>query len=215
MTDAQMTDRADQLSLHLYSKLFYLLNEARSTDVKIDENRGLKIDKWFCIETPTSDLFSKGLQEPYRNISKYLSESSNPPLLEIDVVLEIPELDDRISVDTSEIRFEPKPRLVVLEKWKIECIQDFQRSRANIMEDADLSVPMFCKNGMMLFRGIFSLLRLLPAWKLYQDVPKRTQRLLTPENMDMKLRLVFPGSEQDDLKRFRFEDTPSFTPSSP
>ncbi|PPQ96946.1 hypothetical protein CVT26_005965, partial [Gymnopilus dilepis] len=151
--------KADQIAFHFYTKLFYTVNHARATD----EAASTRVDKWFNLESPDSDLFSKDSREPYRSISL---APPGPPPLEIQVLLCVPELgNNQMLVHTSpssfeggggqgssRLRIEPTPRYVLLETWTLE------------------------KHGIVLFRSVFSLLRVLPAWKAYKRLKRRIGR---------------------------------------
>ncbi|KAG6908195.1 hypothetical protein DXG01_005784 [Tephrocybe rancida] len=153
------SQRADQIAFHLYTKLFYVVNHARTTNPL-----PAKLDKWFNLETPDSDLFTKDEREPYKSIS-----SSPPPPLEIQVLLTIPELTHNqvlvhLSPDSSRVRIHPTPRFVLLETF----VLDFTPG-----PPVDVPLPTIYKHGIPLFRSLYTLLRVLPAWKLHKRLRRR------------------------------------------
>ncbi|KAF5372350.1 hypothetical protein D9615_009265 [Tricholomella constricta] len=155
------SQKADQIAFHFYTKLFYVVNHARTTNPL-----PAKLDKWFNLETPDSELFTKEEREPYKSISLALP----PPPLEIQVLLTIPELTHNqvlvhISPDSSRVRMHPTPRYVLLESF----VLDFIPAHA----PADVPLPTIYKHGIPLFRSLFTLLRILPAWKLHKRLRRR------------------------------------------
>ncbi|KAG5637409.1 hypothetical protein H0H81_004667 [Sphagnurus paluster] len=155
------TQRADQIAFHFYTKLFYVVNHARTTNPL-----PAKLDKWFNLETPDSELFTKEEREPYKAISLAMP----PPPLEIQVLLTIPELTHNqvlvhISPDSSRVRIHPTPRFVLLESF----VLDFTAGDA----PADVPLPTIYKNGIPLFRSLYTLLRILPTWKLHKRLRRR------------------------------------------
>jgi len=156
----------------------------------------------FNLETPDSDLFTKEAREPYRNIS--LAPAPGPPPLEIQVVLAVPELTNEVLVymspDSSRVRIEPSPRLIVLETWTLACTP--HHSDEHVNTNADVALPIIYKHGIVLFRSIFSLLRILPAWKFYKRLRRRTGGVNRNGNLGIKLR-VKPLND-DDAGVFNF-----------
>lgn len=121
-SNSGIMQKADQIAFHFYTKLFYIINQARTTEESHSQG---KIDKWvgvvqpetcrphltntvciqFNLETPDSDLFTRDAREPYRNISL-----SPPPPLEIQVLLCIPELtNNQVLVHRSDDTMDDPP----------------------------------------------------------------------------------------------------------
>ncbi|KAJ2920696.1 hypothetical protein H1R20_g16397, partial [Candolleomyces eurysporus] len=159
--------KADQIAFHFYTKLFYVVNQSRATAEPRTQG---KVDKWFNLETPDSDLFTKEAKEPYKNISLALP-SGGPPPLEIQVVLSVPELaNNQVLVHpSSTTRIEPTPRFIVLESF----VLSFTPRREDEHESIDVALPTIYKHGIPLFRSLYSLLRVLPTWKLYKRLKRR------------------------------------------
>ncbi|KAH6901556.1 autophagy-related protein 13-domain-containing protein [Coprinopsis sp. MPI-PUGE-AT-0042] len=164
--------KADQIAFHFYTKLFYVVNQARATAEPRVQG---KVDKWFNLETPDSDLFTKEAREPYKNISQALP-AGGPPPLEIQVVLCIPELNNNQVLvhlppeTTRRFRVEPTPRYIVLETWTLSFAPRTAQEDGSI----DVALPTIYKHGIPLFRSLYSLLRALPTWKLYKRLKRRT-----------------------------------------
>lgn len=117
------------------------------------------------METPDSELFTRESREPYKSISV-----SPPPPLEIQVLLTIPELTHNqvlvyLSPDSSRIRISPTPRFVLLESFVLELVPH--------PNPADVALPTIYKHGIPLFRSLYTLLRILPAWKLHKRFRRR------------------------------------------
>ncbi|EAU86589.2 hypothetical protein CC1G_07785 [Coprinopsis cinerea okayama7 len=137
------------------------------------------------METPDSDLFTKEAKEPYKNIS--LAPPPGPPPLEIQVVLAIPELANNqvlvhLTPESSRVRIEPTPRFIVLESWTLS----FAPRRGDEDHSIDVALPTIYKHGIPLFRSLFTLLRVLPTWKLYKRLKRRTGG---PQHLSIQLRV--------------------------
>ncbi|KAJ3805314.1 phosphorylated protein that interacts with Vac8p, partial [Lentinula lateritia] len=162
--DAQ---KADQITFHFYTKLFYVLNDARATLPA--EIASARTDKWFNLETPDSDLWTKEGREPYKTIS-----ALRPlPPLEIQVLLTVPDsLTNNqvlvyISPDSSRVPIQSTYRYVLLERWVLELSSSDIYSFSSDSESSSGSVSLstLYKHGIPLFRSLYSFLRVLPAWK--------------------------------------------------
>jgi autophagy-related protein 13 len=86
------------------------------------------------------------------------------------VLLTIPELTNNqvlvyLSPDSSRIRISPTPRFVLLESFVLDLIP-----HAN---PADVALPTIYKHGIPLFRSLYTLLRILPSWKLHKRLRRR------------------------------------------
>ena len=95
--------------------------------------------------------------------------------MEIQVLLSVPELTNNqglvyISPDSTRVRIEPTPRFILLETWTLGM--NFDHRVAN----TDISPPVIYKHGIILFRSLFSLLRVLPSWKFYKRLKRRVGR---------------------------------------
>ncbi|KAF8188958.1 autophagy-related protein 13-domain-containing protein [Pholiota molesta] len=209
--------KADQIAFHFYTKFFYALYDARATE---GARAQAKTDKWFNLETPDCDLFTKDAREPYRSIS--LAPAPGPPLLEIQVLLAVPELsNDQVLVyavpDTPRVKVEPARRFILLEAWSLGM--DFHNRLASgghlSAEGIDVALPTIYKHGIVLFRSLFSLLRVLPAWKFYKRLKRRIGGVNRNGNLSIQLRVRSQGEEADDerdILKFGVPPAPSQRP---
>ncbi|KAJ3567802.1 hypothetical protein NP233_g6128 [Leucocoprinus birnbaumii] len=163
MMEAEQQQKTDQIAYHFYTKLFSLVHDARVTA----DSHTLRHDKWFNLESPDSDLFTKDARDLYKSITRH-----RPPPFELEVVLCIPELSPNQAVvylppssnSTTRRPLEPTPELIVLEVWSVSLSGG---------ENAGVTPPPIYKHGMALFRSIYTLLRTLPSWGLYKRIRRR------------------------------------------
>ncbi|THU77505.1 hypothetical protein K435DRAFT_621284, partial [Dendrothele bispora CBS 962.96] len=167
------TQKADQIAFHFYTKLFYVLNHARAT---AEPGTNAKVDKWVTSNSSSSSPSSS------------FSSSTGVPPLEIQVLLTIPDLNtnqvlvylpDSSSSTSTRNRVQPTPKHVLLKKWVLEFTprnathrtRDRDRDGREGAEEASgpagssVALSTIYKHGIPLFRSLFSLLRILPAWK--------------------------------------------------
>ncbi|KAG7440201.1 uncharacterized protein BT62DRAFT_938268 [Guyanagaster necrorhizus] len=159
--------KADQIALHFYTKLFYVVSDARTT---AESRLQLKVDKWFNLETYDSDMFPKEIRDKYKSVST----SPPPPPLEIQVLLSVPELSSNqvlvyLSPDSSRLQIKPTPKYILLESWVLA----FNNRRISEEDGSDVALSTVYKHGIPLFRSLYSLLRILPAWKLCKRLRRR------------------------------------------
>ncbi|KAI0321425.1 autophagy-related protein 13-domain-containing protein [Amylostereum chailletii] len=187
------THKADQIAYRFYSKLAIVVHNARISDLPIPPP---KIDKWFNLDTPDYDTFRDHLR-----IYRSISTAPTPPPFELQVLLAVPDLSpNQVLVyrgpDSARIRVEPTPKFVLLESWTLAFTPQ-TLSRAEVVE---LAPPSIYKHGIGFFRSIYTLLRVLPAWKLQ----KRLNRRVSSRNaaLSIQLRVVRAGESDDDTLRF-------------
>jgi autophagy-related protein 13 len=190
--------KADQIAHRFYTKLCLVVSNARATS---ELKSHTKVDKWvrdsfrspdcvltscqFNLETPDSDLFRDHLR-----VYKAVSSSPAPPPLELQVLLSIPDLTTNqvlvhLAHDSSRSRVDPTPRHIVLENWLLNFVPE-----ACGDSDSDSVAPStIYKHGIPLFRSIYSLLRILPSWKLYKKLRRRTSNAYRNGNLSIHLRV--------------------------
>ncbi|KAI0653885.1 autophagy-related protein 13-domain-containing protein [Cubamyces menziesii] len=156
------TQRADQIAHRLYSKLAIVVNHARAT---IEPPPTAKVDKWFNLETPDPEIFKE-----HTRIYRSISSAPTVPLFQLQVLLCVPELaSNQVLVysapDSSRVCIDPTPRYIVLESWSIEFTPNHAGSQGSD-DRVDVAPSTIYKHGIPLFRTIFTLLHVLPAWKL-------------------------------------------------
>lgn len=198
--------KADQIAHRFYTKLCLVVLNARATS---ELKSHTKVDKWFNLETPDSDLFRDHLR-----VYKAVSSSPAPPPLELQVLLSIPDLTTNqvlvhLAHDSSRSRVDPTPRHIVLENWLLNFVPE-----ACGDSDSDSVAPStIYKHGIPLFRSIYSLLRILPSWKLYKKLRRRTSNAYRNGNLSIHLRVkgLDDGVSVTDILDF---DTPP-APNAP
>lgn len=199
--------KADQIAHRFYTKLCLVVSNARATSELKSQS---KVDKWFNLETPDSDLFKDHLR-----IYKAVSTAPAPPPFELQVLLSVPDLITNqvlvhLAHDSSRSRVDPTPRHIVLENWLINFVPEPHRDN-----DADSVAPStIYKHGIPLFRSIYSLLRVLPSWKLYKKLRRRTSNAFRNGNLSIHLRVkgLDDGVSVTDILDF---DTPPAPNASP
>jgi hypothetical protein len=93
--------------------------------------------------------------------------------MELQMLLSVTDLTNNqalvyISPDSTRVRIEPTLRFI-LEAWTLGMKLDHRA--ANI----DISPPVTYKHGIILFRSLFSLLRVPPLWKFCKRIKKGWQ----------------------------------------
>ncbi|EKM75426.1 hypothetical protein AGABI1DRAFT_132208 [Agaricus bisporus var. burnettii JB137-S8] len=194
--------KTDQIAYHFYTKLFSLVLDARLTH----DHPTPKLDKWFNLESPDSDLFTKDARELYRQITRH-----PPPSFDLEVVLSIPELAPNQalvylppspdSAPQPRVQVDPAPRSVLLEVWSVSLAGS---------ENTSVTPPPIYKHGMALFRSIYTLLRTLPAWSLYKRIRRRSGRAAA---MSISLRLR-PHTDATNTLVFHQQISPAISPIS-
>ena len=150
----------------------------------------------FNLETPDSDLFTREAREPYRSISQ--APPPGPLPMEIQVLLSVPELTNNqalvyISPDSTRVRIEPTPRFILLETWTLE-MNLHQLGRRGLDANTDISPPVIYKHGIILFRSLFSLLRVLPSWKFYKRLKRKVGGVNRNGHLGIQLRVRPAGA---------------------
>ncbi|KAG8871300.1 hypothetical protein FRB97_008819 [Tulasnella sp. 331] len=179
---------------------------------------GPKVDKWFNLEVPDSDTFKKSLHV-FRSISTsfpitpYENVVDPPPLI-IQVLLSIPQpaLNQVLVLTHSNqrTRIDPTPRYILLESWRVDITRpssshdqpSSSASSASSHSESstsgssvfDVELPTVYKQSIALFRSVYSLLRVLPTWKLRRQLRRRTRTGLGG-GMSLELRVEVPSTE--------------------
>ncbi|KAF7969472.1 hypothetical protein HWV62_27261 [Athelia sp. TMB] len=177
--------KADQIAYRLFTKLTLVVHQARAT-VDQQQRQQPKIDKWFNLETPDTDLYRDQLRI-YRSISAPRPPQTPPPL-ELQVLLVIPELaNNQVLVyqapDASRVAVDPAPRFILLEKWLLAFTPAITSSKES--SEGDVAPSTIYKHGIPLFRSLFTLLRVLPTWRLF----KRLRRGARNANLGIQIRV--------------------------
>ncbi|KAH0582267.1 Autophagy-related protein 13 [Termitomyces sp. J132] len=116
------------------------------------------------MENSDSELLTKDNRELYK--------AAPPPGLEIQVLLTVPALGHNEALvlppNSSRVRIQPVPRFVLLETFVLDVLPG---------PPADVPLATIYKHCILLFRSLFTLLRVLPAWKLHKRLRRRTASL--------------------------------------
>lgn len=141
----------------------------------------------FNLETPDVDQFKE-----HARIYRTISTLNTPPSFQLQVLLCIPELTSTqvlayVSPDSSRIPMDPTPSFILLETWNIAFRphEPHYSGRPTPDDRPEVAPSTIYKHGISLFRSIFTLLRLLPAWKLAKRRPGGNRY----ENFSIKLRV--------------------------
>ncbi|KAK7063442.1 autophagy-related protein 13-domain-containing protein [Favolaschia claudopus] len=199
--------RTDQVTHHIYTKVYQIIYGARSTDQGPLSGR---VDKWFNLETPLpvgnfpsieSDL------EIYRSLSSH----SEPRPLVIRILLAV--LPGMGIIHTpSNVRIVPEARLILLEEWVLDFATFDQDSvptsssafvtQSDQPTQLEESTPAsLYKLAIPLLRGLYSLLRILPAWRTIRE-------LVLGERMRVVLSLRPELEENPGERILGFGDSP-------
>lgn len=135
----------------------------------------------------------KEARDAFKSISSLIPSPGIEPF-EVQVLLSVPELaNNQVLVyeapDSSRVRVEPTPRFVLLESWKL----DFDPTDVS---NSGIAAATTYKHGIVLFRSLFSLLRLLPTWKLYKRLRRKTGGVV---NLGIQLRVRSYSAKGDTL----------------
>ncbi|KAF8505218.1 autophagy-related protein 13, partial [Gautieria morchelliformis] len=159
--------KADQIALKFFTKAALLVHHARATP-PAGPHPPVRLDKWFNLETPDTDAFREHLRL-YRSLSAAAAPAAPAlPPLELHVLLSVPELATNQVLVLSDpaaprARVDPTPRLVLLESWHVQFAPAPHRD-ARDAPHADVALSTVYKQGISVFRSMFTLLRVLPAW---------------------------------------------------
>lgn len=158
---------------------------------------GIQPDCQFNLEVPDSDMFKESLK-----IYRAVSAAPTPPPLVVQVLLSIPELGNSNQVlvyqtpDSTRTRVDPIPKHILLEEW----ILDFKTSSHSQLwatdddEGGPVAPSTIYKHGIPLFRSLYSLLRILPSWKLFRKLRRRNG---LGRNLNLTMQLRLKGSIED------------------
>ncbi|KAJ7257142.1 autophagy-related protein 13-domain-containing protein [Mycena rebaudengoi] len=195
--------KSDQIAFHIYTKLFHVLYAARATDAFSSNPATARVDKWFNLETPLAPAPPAEL-DAYRALSS--APPPPPPLapgdrdptptndaakpLTLQILLAVPPAGGGLALvhAASRTRVEPEPRWVLLEEWVLRFVTSPSSSASSASSSAsstsgtdngdrdEVLPPTIYKNAIPLFRALFALLRILPAWRVVRKLAGRGAR---------------------------------------
>ncbi|KAI9462580.1 autophagy-related protein 13 [Boletus coccyginus] len=177
--------KADQIAHRFYTKLCLVVSNARTTAEPRSQG---KVDKWFNLETPDSDIFKDHLR-----IYRAVSCSPSLPPFELQVLLSVPELTNNqvlvyLAPDSSRVRMDPTPPHILLENWLLKFSPTHASPQLSV-EPGDVAPSTIYKHGIPLFRSLFSLLRILPSWRLFRRLRRRMSTPYRNGNLTIQLRI--------------------------
>ncbi|KAG6371055.1 autophagy-related protein 13-domain-containing protein [Boletus reticuloceps] len=200
--------KADQIAHRFYTKLCLVVSNARTT---VEPRSQGKADKWFNLETPDSDIFKDHLR-----IYRAVSYSPSPPPFELQVLLSVPELTNNqvlvyLAPDSSRVRMDPTPQHILLENWLL-TFSPIPTSPQHSVEPGDVAPSTIYKHGIPLFRSLFSLLRILPSWKLFRKLRRRMSTPYRNGNLTIQLRIKSLKNDPTDVLDFDSSPAPNTPP---
>lgn len=154
--------KLDTVLYHFFAKTVAMVHESRGVARSV-ENRG-RPNKWFSFELPECEVFRQELR-PWRT----LSTATCPPPLVVDVCLQTADVEEdyevhaRTSTGTQRL-VAASNNEIILERWRL----DLQLQDAHHAE----RLPAVYKQAIVHFRTLFSMTRLLPAWRLAHRLQK-------------------------------------------
>ncbi|KAF7369477.1 Autophagy-related protein 13 [Mycena venus] len=178
--------KADQIAFHIYTKLFHVLYAARASE----QGPGTgKTDKWFNLETPLAPSAATPTTEldAYRTLSS-TTPPQHPLALQVLLVVPPPGGGTALVHKPTGTRLEPEPRHVLLEEWVLDFLSPSSSTSASTStsetaslssassstdEETDVLPPTIYKNAIPLFRALYALLRILPAWRVVRKLTGR------------------------------------------
>ncbi|EKG12816.1 Autophagy-related protein 13 [Macrophomina phaseolina MS6] len=179
--------KLNQVIMQFFKKATLTVLSARSQLPKAFSARGeLRQSKWFSLLLDETDVYNEDL----RDWTAADLVNSPPPPLCIEIYLDTKDLADGEALavvdehgklwDVSEalsgsapMTTRPssrsgRPSQVVLERWTIEVTENQKMD-----PDASRMLPLVYKNGIPLFRSLYTYTRFLPAWKYYRHIAKQ------------------------------------------
>jgi len=149
-------------------------------------------------------------------IYRSVSVSPHPPPFELQVLLSIPELTHNqvlvhLAPDSSRLRIEPTPRHILIESWLLS----FNSSSYPVEDQADVAPSTIYKHGIPLFRSLYSLLRILPAWKVFKRLRRRTGGGNRSGVLSIELRVPALHEDPDSVLGFGKLTTCAMWPRAP
>jgi autophagy-related protein 13 len=147
------------------------------------------------LETPDADLFREHLR-----IYRAVSVPPTPPPFELQVLLSVPELTHdqvlvHLSPSGSRLRVEPTPRFILIESWLLS----FNPIPYHVQDNPDIAPSTIYKHGIPLFRSIYSLLRILPAWKTFKRLRRRVSGGNRNGSLGIELRVRGAQDDSDSV----------------
>ncbi|KAH8110916.1 autophagy-related protein 13-domain-containing protein [Phellopilus nigrolimitatus] len=218
--DASTLVKADQIAHRFFAKFALVVDNARNVAVQPREDA--KTDKWFNLETPDTDSYKEQLRL-YRSISQL---GASPPPLELQILMSVPELTDKQVLvhhppSSSRARVDPTPTHILLESWTLAFISSGSASSQSSASSSssgggagEVTLATVYKHAMSVFRSLYTLLRVLPAWRICKRLRRRPGAGSRNGHLGVVLRVRARGDSGSENTRILGFDTP-LSPSSP
>ncbi|KAH8110911.1 autophagy-related protein 13-domain-containing protein [Phellopilus nigrolimitatus] len=219
--DASTLVKADQIAHRFFAKFALVVDNARN--VAVEPREDAKTDKWFNLETPDTDSYKDQLRL-YRSISQL---GASPPPLELQILMSVPELTDKQVLvhhppSSSRARIDPTPTHILLESWTLAFISSGSASSQSSASSSnssgggagEVTLATVYKHAMSVFRSLYTLLRVLPAWRICKRLRRRPGAGSRNGHLGVVLRVRARGDSGSENTRILGFDTP-LSPSSP
>jgi hypothetical protein len=152
-------------------------------------------------------------------IYRAVSSPSPPPPFRLDVLLRIPELVNNqvlvhISPDNhARTRIHPTPPYILLESWLLQFDPNPSSSHSSASssplssshDTPDVAPSTIYKHGIPLFRSFYTLLRILPAWKLHRRLRRKVGG---NRNGNFSIQIRLHNTDRDEARVLRFGEPP-------
>lgn len=69
-----------------------------------------------------------------------------------------------LASEASRVRIEPKPSHILLERWSLS----YEPRPIHSTSESDVVPAILYKSGISLFRSLYTMLRILPTWKVHK-----------------------------------------------
>ncbi|KAG9001999.1 hypothetical protein FRB90_011460 [Tulasnella sp. 427] len=172
---------------------------------KMDKSLNLETLKWGeRLSRPSSGMLrgiiSKLLMEPTNSVA-------NPPPVIIQIILFIPSPSPGealfLEFGGHRTRITSAPRYVLLESWRVDILSrsdsdtaiphaSMPRSTGGTVGSAESDLPATYKQCVILFRSVYTLLRILPAWTLHCQLRAPVPETGSGNRMALELRVIAP-----------------------
>src|SRR5258708_2272417 len=138
----------------------------------------------FNLETPDTGLY-KATLEAYRSTSVSYALHAIPSL-HISVLLSIPPLNSSSGIvlvhqspassdiGETQTRVTPPPRYILLETHTLSLLPSSSLSFSSSSASSSVELSTVYKQCISLFRSLYTMLRVLPAWKLHRKLKRRS-----------------------------------------
>ncbi|ODV83553.1 hypothetical protein CANARDRAFT_29784 [[Candida] arabinofermentans NRRL YB-2248] len=179
----RQSDKLAQIIQNFFLKSTQIITQSRSTSID-DDNQGSlrrdaspngKVNKWFNLELSSDDSSKDDL------LSWKTKDILSLPPLVIETYLDLRGLDTNqtLLLNDSIVKTNKKSE-VVLERWLME----FDLS---LFDNDNLELPSIYKKVIIMMRSLYLLLRLLPTFKLRDELIKSKLKTVNPLKVSFRI----------------------------